>query len=184
MVRYKALDGLRKAWLQVIRRNVVQNSENVDQFAKISAKEYGNKMREIHRRHDCSPLQTIIYPFIVQTPLFFLVSFTLRGMAGLSLPILGESSISLEPEFAYEGALWFENLLLPDPTFLLPFGIGSLNFLNAELTSSSRGNKTRRFNRIVTNNLKILSVITIPIAMQLPSVQTLSRRNKTDDVRR
>jgi len=175
IIRVRSLTALLITWLQVIRKDMIQKIDGVEQFNKSTKKQYANKVEELYRRHNCSPIKTMLLPIIVQTPLFLIVSFTLRGMAGLSLPIFGSSSLSMEPTFAIEGALWFGNLLMPDETFLLPFAIGFLNFVNTEVTSANRdvGVRPTRIKRIVTNSLKILSILTIPIAMQLPSAMSL-----------
>ena len=37
------------------------------------------------------------------------------------------------PEIANEGALWFANLTVPDPTLIIPFAVGVFNLTNIEV---------------------------------------------------
>ena len=37
------------------------------------------------------------------------------------------------PEIANEGALWFADLTVPDPTLIIPFAVGVFNLANIEV---------------------------------------------------
>lgn len=37
------------------------------------------------------------------------------------------------PEIANEGALWFADLTVPDPTLIIPFAVGVFNLTNIEV---------------------------------------------------
>lgn len=38
------------------------------------------------------------------------------------------------PEMANEGALWFSNLTVADPTLIIPFAVGIFNLANIEVS--------------------------------------------------
>ena len=50
------------------------------------------------------------------------------------LIIAGGEKILPCPEMATEGALWFSNLTIADPTLILPFAVGIFNLLNIEVS--------------------------------------------------
>lgn len=65
-------------------------------------------------------------------PLWIALSFALRDMTGVfpnKLPLNPEATASL----ASEGVLWFQDLTLPDPYFILPVVLALTNFLNIEV---------------------------------------------------
>ena len=54
------------------------------------------------------------------------------------LIIAGGEKILPSPEMTTEGALWFSNLTLADPTLILPFAVGIFNLLNIEVSVFTR----------------------------------------------
>ena len=84
----------------------------------------------------------------VKVPIYLTVMETMRRMTGtedgmLSLaarslttfrgrqypePSTADDLIPLEPSFATEGILWFNNLMMPDPLLILPFAMSGIMF--------------------------------------------------------
>ena len=54
------------------------------------------------------------------------------------LIIAGGEKILPCPEMTTEGALWFSNLTIADPTFILPIAVGIFNLLNIEVSVFTR----------------------------------------------
>ena len=52
--------------------------------------------------------------------------------------IAGAEKILPCPEMTTEGALWFSNLTIADPTLILPFAVGIFNLLNIEVSIFAR----------------------------------------------
>lgn len=87
--------------------------------------------RDLYRQEGCSPYKAGILPW-VQLPLWITLSYALRDMTGVfpnKLPLNPEATLS----FASEGALWFQNLTLPDPYYVLPVVLVCTNLLNIEV---------------------------------------------------
>lgn len=79
----------------------------------------------------------------------------------------------LEPGFATEGALWFPDLSVSDPTLLLPFMLSASMFLN---TLPSRGRDPTQVNasgRRITLILRIMALAAGPLTLQMPSAMLL-----------
>ncbi|KAK9518652.1 hypothetical protein VZT92_022851, partial [Zoarces viviparus] len=70
------------------------------------------------------------------------------------------------------GALWFPDLTSPDPTWILPICLGLTNLLIVEVFSLQRVNPSR-FQKVVTNSIRVFSVLMIPIAATVPSSMAL-----------
>lgn len=54
------------------------------------------------------------------------------------LIIAGGEKVLPCPEMTTEGALWFSNLTIADPTLILPIGVGIFNLLNIEVSVFAR----------------------------------------------
>ncbi|KAI9852864.1 MAG: hypothetical protein M1838_004423 [Thelocarpon superellum] len=81
-------------------------------------------------------------------------------------------SVPIEEALATEGALWFPNLLVPDPQLILPFVLSGTLLANIILASSSRRNSDTApssFQRRVSNALKILALAIGPATLNLPA---------------
>ncbi|KAG0260699.1 Cytochrome c oxidase assembly protein cox18, mitochondrial [Actinomortierella ambigua] len=99
------------------------------------------------------------------------MSLAIRGMAGYPLPFLGDSSLSVEPDFATGGALWFLDLTAADPTWITPVAVGAATLLNVELNGRML-NKTPTRNQIIFRNVfRVMAVSMIPIAHEAPMVR-------------
>ena len=78
-------------------------------------------------------------------------------------------SIPLESTFSHGGALWFPDLLAPDPLYLLPIMLSLSMFANIEFQALQYPPTTNR-GRIVKNILRIFSLGIIPVTIQTPVV--------------
>ena len=68
----------------------------------------------------------------VQIPLWITLSITIRNMTGFFPnyePFCEGSSVSM----ASEGILWFQDLTVVDPYYILPVLVASVNLLNIEV---------------------------------------------------
>ena len=87
--------------------------------------------RQLFSQEGCSPYKLTILPW-VQMPLWIVLSFALRDMTGVfpnKVPLNPEATVS----FVSEGLLWFHDLTLPDPYFVLPVILALSNLLNIEV---------------------------------------------------
>ncbi|KAL6117180.1 cox18 [Pungitius sinensis] len=118
---------------------------------------------QLYIRDNCHPFKASLLIW-VQLPLWISVSLALRN---LSL----DQSV-LQPEMASGGALWFPDLTSPDATWILPLCLGLTNLLIVEVFSLQRVSPSR-FQRIMTNSVRAVSVLMIPIAATVPSSMAL-----------
>ena len=86
---------------------------------------------QLYAQEGCSPYKVSILPW-VQLPLWLLLSLALRNMSGAFPGAAPPPEVTLS--MASEGALWIQDLTLPDPLFILPFLLASTNLLNIEVT--------------------------------------------------
>jgi len=93
-----------KPELDPLNDKLKQSARDNDQMAMMDAR---NKINQLYKRAEISRL-AMVAP-LIQPLLGFGSFWILRAMAKLPVPAL-----------ATGGALWFQNLTIPDPYFLLP----------------------------------------------------------------
>lgn len=142
-------------------------------------------MRAIHRRHRAyMPLQLgragpqipFPVPFLLpwaQVPLFVSMSMALRRMTAFPLLFLATAGAPVAG-MTSEGALWFTDLAAPDPLHLA-FGvaIGFTSLVNIEFVELSATRQRSRFGRTLTNALRGLALLAVPVAGMVPSAVSL-----------
>lgn len=96
------------------------------------------------------------------------------GLLGLMFGTAGETkeiqeamrANGMELSLANEGALWFPDLLVPDPMLVLPFMLSGMMFLNLANTSAKNPSVAQR--RLM-NTLKIVALAIGPLTLHIPS---------------
>ena len=130
---------------------------------------------------------------LTQVPVFLVAMETVRKMCGANQGILGMvlgsgsptseegareavanagTGIGVEESFATEGALWFPNLLLPDPHLVLPF------ILSASILLNLFGHKTPKvalgvWRTRLIRGMGIAAIAMGPIMINVPSAMVL-----------
>jgi inner membrane protein COX18 len=78
--------------------------------------------------------------------------------------------VAVEPSFSQEGALWFPDLLVPDPHLILPFVLSGSLLMNVYLgTRDVRSGRLSVYQRRWMNTLKIFALAIGPMTLQVPS---------------
>ncbi|XP_071117534.1 cytochrome c oxidase assembly protein COX18, mitochondrial-like [Haliotis cracherodii] len=121
-------------------------------------------MHDIYVRENCHPLKGHVVQ-IVQLPVWLCMSFALRNMSG-SVPAIGLESPVLCPELMTEGMLWFRDLTVPDPTFILPLSVGLINLIMLEMQFKLQ--TPTRLQKVAKNVWRGTTVILVPIAAIVP----------------
>ncbi|KAF7931170.1 uncharacterized protein EAE97_009379 [Botrytis byssoidea] len=177
---------LMNAWQHQFRKQSIQEvghlgPDAANQFVK---DKMNKKKRELYSRYNCGTWKHYL-PFL-QLPVWMIAVETIRKMCGAhdgllkwieslftsskaneatATTDLDLGSLLLEPTFATEGALWFPNLLVPDPMLLLPFMLSGSILLNL----TSQGKPKSVFMRRLMNSLKVVALAIIPLTLQMPS---------------
>ena len=86
--------------------------------------------RDLYSKEGCSPYRVAILPW-VQLPLWITLSFALRNMAGV-FPGAPSNDV-VKTALASEGCLWFSDLTVPDPYYILPILLVGTNLCNIEV---------------------------------------------------
>ncbi|KAM6980216.1 cytochrome c oxidase assembly protein COX18, mitochondrial [Aplochiton taeniatus] len=122
---------------------------------------------ELYIRDNCHPFKASVVVW-VQLPMWVCLSLALRS---LSLG-LGDTASALHTELAAGGALWFSDLTIPDSTWIMPISLGLVNLIIVEIFAL-RKLEISRFQKYVTNFIRGISLLMIPIAATVPSSMAL-----------
>ncbi|KAM9330522.1 cytochrome c oxidase assembly protein COX18, mitochondrial [Gastrophryne carolinensis] len=124
---------------------------------------------ELYVRDNCHPFKASLVMWI-QIPMWIFVSLALRNF---SFSTSGSSAgLAIYSQLQEGGALWFPDLTATDTTWILPISLGIINLLLVEMFAL-RKIELSKFQRYITNFIRVLSVLMIPIAASVPSSMAL-----------
>lgn len=179
--------GLDLSWLQTIiittiivralafpfvviaQKNVARLNNNMPQMQKLQEKmsdarrrgdiyesaALGNEMQKMMKEKNINPFKNIV-PIMFQMPIFMSMFIGLRGMA--NLPV--ESMMS-------SGILWFHDLTVPDPFYILPALTAATLFLQLKLGAD--GMQSQGLGPVAKNIIKIMPVGVFFFTMNFPA---------------
>ncbi|KAF1960261.1 hypothetical protein CC80DRAFT_489460 [Byssothecium circinans] len=204
--RYIGLHPLRQAMAHQKRHEVTRKGgfSNPKAAKAAIAKEIAKGTTALDARWKCT-LRGQIGWTAIQIPLFFTMAEVIRqmcntqdGLLSLSLTALGlktaatsSHGISLgppnpwfEPSLANEGMLWFHDLLVPDPTGVLPFVVSGLMFSNVYFTHNGLADpdKAPAFSKWLRRLLLGVSLLIGPMCQHLPAALMLYWASSTSSV--
>ncbi|MCJ1388835.1 hypothetical protein MMC18_001685 [Xylographa bjoerkii] len=150
--RQVALQPLLYAWGRSISRRVTKEygTRSGAYQERMLKKEVRHKRRELYRRFGLK--RWMLFAPLINFPIWLVFMETIRRMCGTHEGLLGlvaktfkqfagdeaevaPSSVKtdaispyMEPSMAFEGGLWFPDLLVPDPMLILPFALSACFF--------------------------------------------------------
>ena len=86
----------------------------------------------LFREEGCSPYKLYLLPWI-QIPLWITLSFALRNMSGY-FPTCVPYCAGTTESLSTEGVLWFQDLTVSDPYYILPVLVAVTNLTNIEVS--------------------------------------------------
>lgn len=193
-----ALRPLMHAWQHVFRRKVMKDHAALGPVAcqKMVTKLYNKKWREIVNARGIQFWKVLLN--WLQLPIFLVVIETIRKMSGVGEGLLGllmkrfkgkellqdgtvedgaaSTLLSVQQSFAGEGALWFPDLLVPDPHLILPFMLSGVLFSNLafhEMVARKSSSTPTKGQKRIRNILKVVALAIGPLTLQVPSAMLI-----------
>ena len=120
----------------------------------VTAQQEMLKLSELFKQHQCNPLAGLIMP-LVQIPVFICFFTAIRQMA----------SVPFE-ELKTGGLLWFSDLTVADPWYILPTISATCFLITVELGADGISNQYQK--KIYKNFFRVLAVLSIPFTAGLP----------------
>ncbi|XP_073456611.1 cytochrome c oxidase assembly protein COX18, mitochondrial isoform X2 [Aquarana catesbeiana] len=124
---------------------------------------------ELYVRDNCHPVKASLIMWI-QIPMWIFVSLALRNFSFSTNK--STTGLVLHEQLQEGGALWFPDLTVPDSTWILPISLGLINLLLVEIFAL-RKTELSKFQRYISNFIRAVSVVMIPIAASVPSCMAL-----------
>ncbi|KAF2833958.1 hypothetical protein CC86DRAFT_278143 [Ophiobolus disseminans] len=198
--RYVGLHPLRQALAFQKRDEILQrgNFRDPKQATLVVKKEVNDEVAKLDKRWKVTLRGQISWTF-AQIPIFFAMAETIRqkcaardGLLGMGFSSIrgqdtavgeGTTTISswFEPSLANEGMLWFPDLLLPDPTGVLPFVVSGLMFTNIYTTKNTVHNDANwpnTFRKVLLG----ISLLVGPLCLHMPAALMLYWGSSTSSV--
>ncbi|OAL48752.1 hypothetical protein IQ07DRAFT_588841 [Pyrenochaeta sp. DS3sAY3a] len=188
--RYIGLHPLRQALAFHARDKLARSGPNFatpKEVVTALKKETRQLTRALDKRWNVTLRGMIGWTFL-QIPIFFTMAEVIRQMCGARDGLLGlglsafrgsdaaasagevvnTASRWFEPTLANEGLLWFQDLLVPDPTGVLPFVVSGLMFTNIYI-SKNTVKSDAGWPRLIRRTLLIIALAIGPLCQQLPA---------------
>jgi inner membrane protein COX18 len=201
--RYIGLQPLRQALAYRKRDEITkQGGFRSPKEAMVTLKkEVKNEVAKLDKRWNVTLWGQINWTF-AQIPIFFTMAEAIRQMSGArdGLLALGLSAFKsgdntattdsvaavasnpwFEPSLANEGMLWFENLLVPDPTGVLPFAVSGLMFANIYFTNNTVSTD-KSWPNLFRKALLGVSLLVGPMCQNMPAALMLYWASSTTSV--
>ncbi|XP_056155930.1 mitochondrial inner membrane protein OXA1L isoform X2 [Lampris incognitus] len=132
------------------RMNEAKQSGNKYEFAKAYS-----DLSLFQKKHDVNPLRGFLVP-LVQAPVFISFFIALRKMAYLPVPSLQTG-----------GVLWFPDLTMADPFYILPFAVTGTMFFILELGAESGIDNPNL--RAMKTVFRIMPFVILPLTINFPT---------------
>jgi len=125
---------------------------------QMESAELGHQLSVYMTKNGINPIKNIL-PILVQLPIFMSMFIGLRGMAKLPVPSMEEG-----------GILWFENLCMYDPFYILPVIMASSMYLQFRM--GAEGAKLDSMGPTGRILMSTVPFILVPFTMNFPSALT------------
>lgn len=120
-------------------------------------KAFGEQMKSLFARYEVGPFQTIAAPFI-QAPIFIGMFFGMKKMP------------ELFPEAMQSGGImWFTDLTIPDPTYILPITCGLSFLATIEAGKEQMIDSNQQFGPVMVNAFRAMTVVMVPVMTTFPA---------------
>ncbi|OAK95879.1 hypothetical protein IQ06DRAFT_319976 [Phaeosphaeriaceae sp. SRC1lsM3a] len=202
MARYIGLHPLRQALAFQKRHEVLGrgNFRTPKEAMLVLKREIKADVDKLDKRWNVTLTGQISWT-LAQIPIFFAMAETIRqkcgardGLLALTTSVFRSedtqtavndaavtTSAWFEPSLATEGILWFPDLLIPDPTGILPFIVSGLMFTNVYITKNTVQNDAS-WPGAIRKVLLGVSLLVGPLCQDLPAALMLYWASSTSSV--
>ena len=187
-----SISPILQAWSHILQRKVNEEHGSLgpEKAEKILKAELKIKKDKLYRIMNVSALK--MYSPWLQFPVWLLLIETIRKMSGAPDGLLSllakpfsqsidqdrdatlaaiDSKFPVEHSFSNEGALWFSNLLVPDPQLILPFILSGILFANIyrqTQVANASGLAVSKWSKRLSNSFKVVALAIGPLTLQVP----------------
>lgn len=147
----------RMAHLQPELQMMKQRYEALGTPTQAETRAFTEQMQSLFKRYDVKPFSSIAAPF-VQAPIFIGMFFGMKKMPDL-----------FPEQMSTGGLLWFTDLTIPDPTYILPLACGISFFATIEAGKEQMLDSNPEYGPTIVNAFRALSLVMVPMITTFPS---------------
>jgi len=147
----------RMAHLQPELAMIKKRYETLGTPSQAEQKAFAENMQGLFKRYEVTPFAALTAP-LVQAPLFMGMFFGMRKLPDLF------------PEAcANGGLLWFTDLTVPDPTYILPLACGLSFIATIETGKDQMLDSNPQHGPMIVNAFRAMAVVMVPMITTFPS---------------
>lgn len=140
--------------LQMIQEKLKEAKENGDQMAMIG---HTTALQIFFKEKNCNPLKSLIAP-VAQAPIMISFFFALNNMVNAPVESLHTG-----------GILWFPDLIVADPYFLLPAIMSSTLAIIMEISMNEKTQLNDPNAKMMKYVMRVIPIVTFPFTMSFAS---------------
>jgi len=147
----------RMAHLQPELAQMKQRYEALGTPSQAEQRAFAENMQGLFKRYEVTPFAALATP-LIQAPMFIGMFFGMRKLPNLF------------PEACAEGGyLWFLDLTVPDPTYILPLACGLSFFATIEAGKDQMLDSNPQYGPMIVNAFRAMSFVMVPVITTFPS---------------
>ena len=147
----------RMAHVQPELQVVKQRYEALGTPTQAEQKAFADQMRSLFAKYDVKPFQSLAAP-LVQVPLFIGMFFGMKKIPEL-----------FPTELSTGGLLWFTDLTVPDPTYILPITCGLSFLATIEAGKDQMIDSSPSTGPMMVNAFRAMAFVAIPVMTTFPA---------------
>jgi YidC/Oxa1 family membrane protein insertase len=118
---------------------------------------FAGQMKALFKRYDVKPMQSLAAP-LVQMPMFIGMFFGMKKMPDL-----------FPEDMAVGGIMWFTNLTIPDPTYILPIICGLSFIATIEAGKEQMIDSSPQYGPVMVNAFRAMAFVMVPVMTTFPA---------------
>ena len=147
----------RMAHLQPELAVIKKRYETLGTPSQAEQKAFAEQMKSLFARYEVKPFASLAAPFI-QAPVFIGMFFGMKKMPDL-----------FPDEMATGGIMWFTDLTIPDPLYVLPLTCGLSFLATIESGKEQMIDSNQQYGPVMVNAFRAMAVVMVPAMTTFPA---------------
>ena len=147
----------RMAHLQPELAVIKKRYESLGTPTQAEQRAFAQQMKSLFTKYDVSPWGALLGP-LLQIPIFLGMFFGMKKMPEL-----------FPTEMSTGGLLWFTDLTIPDPTYLLPITCGITFLATIEFGKDQMIDGNPQYGPVLVNAFRGMAVVMVPVITTFPA---------------
>lgn len=147
----------RMAHLQPELKLMKDRFEALGTPSQAEQRSFADQMKALFKKYDVKPISTIAAP-LLQAPLFIGMFFGMKKMPDI-----------FTEQMSTGGIMWFTDLTVPDPTYVLPIICGVSFLTTIEAGKDQMIDSNPQYGPVMVNAFRAMAVVMVPVITTFPA---------------